>query len=149
MDGREIIDGWLGTTNDRAAYGRGEWGSLDAARAAIVDLAGRAGIRPLDDDNPDPIGETDEGRSIYPVETWLHGSLEEWGRDTSQNWCCGDLGTEITSASTDAEIDAWVSACADAAVEEGGELDTDAVREMAREYRDTALAADDLQRHGR
>jgi len=122
------VDGWLGTSNDWAAYAHGEYGSMEAARAAVIEMLGED-RRLIDND------EYDES----VVETYAANKYVEWDADNSVTWCY-ESRHEITADTTDERIDEIVAECEQYANDEGNTLDTDAVQIMLTERRDELRA---------
>lgn len=128
MSNEVRVDGWLGTSNDWAAYAHGEYDSIESARAAVIEMLGE-NHRLIDND------EYDES----VVETYAASKYVEWDADNSITWCY-ESRREITADTTDERIAEIVAECEEYANDEGNTLDTDAVEEMLTEHRDELRA---------
>ena len=123
-------DGWLGCTNDWDAHAHGEFETVEAARSAIAELIGDNRRETSDDDNEIRFNE-----SI--VESWTVGKYEEWGADTSINWCYDGRADAVDADTTDEQITATVAQWNEEAHQEiSAKLHTQAVEEWLKEYRD-------------
>ncbi|HEX7111404.1 MAG TPA: hypothetical protein VF216_03095 [Mizugakiibacter sp.] len=134
MSHEPIIDGWAGTTDDWAVYGRGQYETREAAEAAIAAICGDAGYRESEDDLDECVGE---------VVRYLHGRLEQWGAEASQTWAY-ETRRDVTLRTTDDEIERMADGLMDLAeAEASAALDRDAVvrllTQRRQELRDQAL----------
>lgn len=132
----ERTEGWLGTTNDMRADARGEFESLNAARAA----AHEAGFtRQYDGDDCDD-GET--------VEQWIseEAARAQWD---AGDWFINGLGREgtrieygITAETTDEELEAAIDRAEHEAAEENVEIHgtTELFEELRAELREELRA---------
>lgn len=130
MSNEVRVDGWLGTSNDWAAYAHGEYDSIEAARAAIVEMLG---------ENRRKIDNNEFAETV--VETYAASKYVEWDADNSVTWCY-DSRDEITADTTDERIAEIVAEYEQYANAEGNTLDTDAVEKMLTKLRDELRAED-------
>lgn len=113
-------DGWLGTTNDVAAYAHGEFETEEAARAEVERLLADTGYRELDCDDP---GSIDDGEELYYTARYAVGRYETWGREGTSNWCYEGVNADVTADTTDERIKELVAEYEGAANGEGFSLD--------------------------
>ena len=123
----ERIDGWLGTTNDWAEYARGEYGSLESARAAVIERFGpcRAKVPVFEDDNT-------------CVECYRVGEFAQMSREETSDWIYPGLQSCVAAETTDSELDALISEWESDANSQGYTFDSRAT-DMARAYRDEQI----------
>ena len=130
MSGEVCVDGWLGCTNNWDKTAHGEFDSEEDARDAIEQLTD-GDCREIDTD------ESDWSRDIAAF--FMVGRFEQWDAENSETWCYSSMG-DITSDTTDEEIDTLVDELENAANDENFSLDTDAVLKMFTERRDKLQA---------
>ena len=134
------VSGWLGTTNDIAEYAHGEFETPEAATAALDEITGDDYREP--DGDIEPIGFDDDGDPIEVLVCRIAGRLEQWGAQSSKDWCYEAMQSGVTASTTDEQIEEMVEALdADLGSEMNATLDTGAVKKMCRDRRDE-LAAD-------
>jgi hypothetical protein len=121
--------GWCGTTNDVARYAHGAYETLEAARAAIADKAGKTRI------------DEGEPQDLHVVEVHRVGALSPMSVEASSMWVCGNCG--VTATTTDDEIEAIVAECARDCAREGARLDEEAAVEALLEERDELRKRED------
>lgn len=129
----ERTEGWLGTTNDWAAYARGEYETEQAARAAIEDLYGECREVELE-------AYMDDG----VVAVFKLGKYEPMNREATGNWIYSGLECDVTADTTDEQLEALIEEYEAQCNSEGCTLDGSAI-DMAREYRDERIAERDEQ----
>lgn len=136
MDGEPVIDGWAGTTNDWAVYSRGPFNSLEEARTAVRERY--SGTRTADPDGvPFEPGVSD--RTV--IETHKPGTYAPMGLQESVSWAWEAFKSDITAASTDADIEKVMADLQADAHSDGFSL-ADLTDEM-HEYRDRLRSAVD------
>ena len=91
MDKQPVIDGWAGTSNDWATYGRGEFGTIDEARAKIAELYPER--REID--------EYDDYENVI-VELYKPGKYAEMSKEGTSDWLAMDL--RLTGDETDEQL---------------------------------------------
>jgi hypothetical protein len=129
MDGQPIIDGWAGTTNDWAVSGRGEYPTLEAARAA---MHGRWGpMRLADVDDLDPC----------TLETYWYGAYPTLTRSESEEWMRDGMRSDIDATTTDEALDVLARVYESEAESGSGYYLTDTL-EIMIEYRQALRDAD-------
>lgn len=126
----ERTECWLGTTNDWAEYARGEFETIEAARAAIADLY-------------DHVREQDASDSCDEdlVELYKPGQYEQMSRSATGDWTYDGIRADVQADTTDERITALVAEYEAAANSEGYTLDSDLkdfMEERRQELRDEA-----------
>lgn len=89
-------EGWCGTTDDISVTARGEYGSIEEARA-FIKAHYSEGVREMDD-------FYDEGETV--VASFLIGRYEKLDQDATSEYVWDELDERITAQSTDQEIEA-------------------------------------------
>ena len=118
------IQGWCGTTSDRAIYAHGEYDSLDAAQTAITEKFGD--VRLSDPDWTDE--ETD-------IEVYRPGRYAPLGRQSTLDWAEAAMSGDIKASTADEEIDELVAEYEGYANNEGLTLDREALERGMTERR--------------
>lgn len=118
------IDGWCGTTNDWSMYAHGEYETPEAAEAAVETIFGECRELSLPWKNEDA------------VRCYKQGRLARYGWAETVWWCSDRVFVEIAADTTDEQIQAFVEAFCDEALEYEVELTVDAVRDTATARRD-------------
>lgn len=102
------IKGWCGTTNDWSVNAHGEYDSIEAAEAAIIEIFGDVRI---DDDES---GIQDEEDTV--VRLYLVGKFPEMNNEEIATAYWDDASRFVKAGTTDDEIDAWAKECAEDAL---------------------------------
>lgn len=123
LSGEPVIEGWAGTTNDVAVYGRGEYDSLSAARRYI----GRYF----------EVRETESDREEI-VESYKIGAYEPLGRDATRDWVYPGAVDDVRAGATAADLDRLAAEYSEYAEREGFSLDREATLEVLRDVLDDA-----------
>jgi len=132
---REIkIEGWLGTTNDNAAYAHGEFETIEAAREALIEEFPHTREMELD---------PNEAEFYQTIEAYYVGEYEKMCAESSVSWCYEGFRNDITAQTTDEEIEVIVDGYENDANDPsnhgegfGYSLDLDAVTRSALQFRD-------------
>lgn len=124
-------EGWLGTTNDISRHARGEFETLEEARAKVFELCD-------DKYREREISNYEECEGV--VESYYPGKYEPMDSESTGNWAYEGLRREVRADMTDAEIEALVEQTEQEANEQGYTLCTTTVEEIARELRDDLKA---------
>lgn len=109
------LDGWCGTTNDWAIFARGQYDSVDEARAAIAEIFGDVRDR---DANGDPF-ESDEE---HVVEIYRPGRWEPMSVEVTGEFFHDDIES-VGADWTDDQIAELIDDCIAAAHDQGMEPD--------------------------
>lgn len=125
LGGTIVTAGWLGTTDDVAAYAHGAYDTLEEARRHIFSELADIGYREADD------------VMIYGdlVEAYLAHALPAASAEGTIEYSYEAIREDVTATSTDDDIEDLIHAlCAEA---EGARLDRGALRDAIWEYRDS------------
>lgn len=117
------IEGWCGTIDDVATYARGEYDSIEDARAFIKSHYPE-GVREMDDFD-------DEGGTV--VASFLVGRYEQLDQDATSEYVWDELEARVTAQSTDQEIEAICADLETAARSDGFALAD--VGQLAKDFR--------------
>lgn len=133
------VSGWLGTTSDISEYACGEFETLESATAALDEITGDD-YRDADDSDR-LIGCSADGEPIEALVCRIAGALEQWGAQSSKDWCYEAMQSDVTASTTDDEIEEMVAELdAELGRDYSAALDTGAVENMYRARRDELVA---------
>jgi hypothetical protein len=127
MSKEPVVDGWAGTTNDWATYGRGEFGTIDEARAKIAELYPER--REID--------EYDDYENVI-VELYKLGKYAIMTREDTVDWLYEAM-CELTGKESDEELKEIIENAESNVNDEGCTLHSDAFGILSDE-RDRAKA---------
>lgn len=93
MSNEVMIDGWCGTSNDWSTYGRGEFETLEEARAAIDERYGAVREQDITDAIDDDLAE------LYAI-----GEFEPMSREQTGDWIYSGIREDIDADTSDERI---------------------------------------------
>lgn len=97
MDHEPHLDGWCGTTNDRAVYAHGGYATIEEARAAIAEKFGE--VR-----DSDANGDSFESDDEDVVETYKRGKYAPMSSQATADWAYESIQSDIEADTTDERI---------------------------------------------
>lgn len=132
----ERIEGWCGTTNDWSLHAHGEYPTIEAATAAVMEKFGPVRTH----DGGDRFGNPYDDDEVVAV--FKPGKYRPMSREHTGDWAYSSVLTDITADTTDERIQALVTEYEADANSEGHTLHSslgEIMKERREELRDEQL----------